>query len=334
MTKPAIPVIQTVKEIRSLRNSIYNEGNKTVGFIPTMGFLHDGHLSLVKQSLKENDYTIVSIFVNPSQFAPTEDLTSYPRNLEKDLESLATCSFQQGDISRKVSAVFAPTVDQMYPSGIPLEVENQKGAFVSVLGVSEQLEGKSRPQFFRGVATVVSKLFNVVQPTKAYFGQKDVQQTIVIKRMVKDLLFDIEIEVLPTVRESTGLALSSRNSYLSESVKQSCQNIFKSLNLAKDLYSNEKELNSEILINSIKNYLNKNLIKQNEKFFDIDYISINDPINLNYINESESKLINPGLGAIISLAIKVPNVDPNTVTDENKITYTRLIDNVILNPLN
>ena len=334
MTKPAIPVIQTVKEIRSLRNSIYNEGNKTVGFIPTMGFLHDGHLSLVKQSLKENDYTIVSIFVNPSQFAPTEDLTSYPRNLEKDLESLATCSFQQGDILRKVSAVFAPTVDQIYPSGIPLEVENQKGAFVSVLGVSEQLEGKSRPQFFRGVATVVSKLFNVVQPTKAYFGQKDVQQTIVIKRMVQDLLFDIEIEVLPTVRESTGLALSSRNSYLSEAVKQSCENIFKSLNLAKDLYTNEKEYNSEILINSIKNYLNEHLIKENEKFFYIDYISINDPINLDYIDESESKLINPELGAIVSLAIKVPNVDPNSVTDENKITYTRLIDNVILNPLN
>ncbi|KAJ2930038.1 hypothetical protein H1R20_g7052, partial [Candolleomyces eurysporus] len=190
-----------------------------------MGALHEGHLSLVRKSLSENDLTVVSIFVNPAQFAPHEDLASYPRTLPGDLKLLeaeqvhpATDGPASCEI-RTPAAVFVPSVKEMYPSGIVQNVTDQKGTFIEVKGYSHQMEGQTRPTFFRGVATVVTKLFNIIQPTNAYFGQKDVQQAFILKRLVTDLLLSHptpeHLHIVPTARDPTdGLALSSRNTYL------------------------------------------------------------------------------------------------------------------------
>ncbi|KAH3671403.1 hypothetical protein WICMUC_004700 [Wickerhamomyces mucosus] len=295
----SIVIFRTVSEYRNWRNSLPN--NTSIGFVPTMGALHQGHLSLVSQSLKENTFTVISIFVNPSQFAPNEDLNSYPRTFTQDLELLSNLNIE----GKSVNAIFAPTVLEMYPSGIDLDINKQQGAFVSVLGVSEQLEGQTRPNFFRGVATVVTKLFNAIQPTVAYFGQKDIQQTIVLKRMVKDLLIPIEIKVLPIIRESNGLALSSRNAYLSDELRENSSLIYKALKEGESAFKNGKS-RDEIL-----SIITKILLKNEQ--FKIDYISLADKETLQEIDDLSN-------GAILSIAIYVT---------ENERT-TRLIDNIIL----
>lgn len=181
-----IPVFTTIKDYRLWRNEAF-ESRRSVGFVPTMGALHDGHLSLVKRSLAENDLTVVSIFVNPSQFAPHEDLATYPRTLPQDLTLLSALEHQPADpphAPRTPSAVFVPSVKDMYPSGISQDISQQKGTFVEVKGYGEQMEGRSRPTFFRGVVTIVTKLFNIIQPTNAYFGQKDIQQALDRKSVV------------------------------------------------------------------------------------------------------------------------------------------------------
>lgn len=206
-------VVRSVRDLRKLRSAWHPQ---TVGLVPTMGALHEGHLLLVRQLLAANDRTVVLVFVNPLQFAPHEDLDAYPRTMERDLAALAATSVA----GRTVDAVFAPGVLDMYPAGVPLDVKQQQGAFVSVLGVLEQLEGVVRPHFFRGVATVVTKLLNAVAPTRAYFGQKDVQQTVVVRRLVQDLLMPVEIVVGDIVRDANGLALLSRNEYLLPETKE------------------------------------------------------------------------------------------------------------------
>ncbi|GME70112.1 unnamed protein product [Ambrosiozyma monospora] len=206
----------------------------------------------------------------------------------------------------------------MYPSGIPLDVKLQKGAFVTVTGVSEQLEGSSRPSFFRGVATIVNKLFNVVQPNVAYFGQKDIQQSVVIKRMVADLLMGIEIVVGDIVRADSGLALSSRNSYLSADSRDKSATIYKALLLAQKAYVSENEYNVEKLTDIVKKKL-----ATFPGFFDFDYISFNDIDTLAYLTD-----VDPTKGCILSLAVSVPN----DVTSPKNGT-TRLIDNVVFKPI-
>ncbi|KAF9240608.1 Nucleotidylyl transferase [Melanogaster broomeanus] len=203
-----------------------------------MGALHAGHLSLVRRSLTENDLTVVSIFVNPAQFAPHEDLNTYPRTLPQDLEQLAAqqVSAAAGDV-RMPSAVFLPGVSEMYPSGISQDVASQKGTFVEVKGYSHQMEGASRPTFFRGVATIVTKLFNIVQPTNAYFGQKDIQQALLLRKMCRDLLFPYpdagHVHIVPTERDPVdGLALSSRNAYLSFEERSVADILYKALRAA------------------------------------------------------------------------------------------------------
>ncbi|KDR80759.1 hypothetical protein GALMADRAFT_241193 [Galerina marginata CBS 339.88] len=218
-----IPIFTTVAAYREWRKGAFDAG-KSVGYVPTMGALHEGHLSLVRRSLAENDLSVISIFVNPAQFAPHEDLATYPRTLPRDLELLeaeeiAPSSSPSSGL-RTPSAVFLPTVSEMYPSGIVQNVAEQKGTFVEVKGYGHQMEGVSRPTFFRGVATVVTKLFNAIQPTNAYFGQKDIQQALLLKRMCRDLLLShpepSNLHIIPTTRDpSDGLALSSRNAYLS-----------------------------------------------------------------------------------------------------------------------
>ncbi|CDK28198.1 unnamed protein product [Kuraishia capsulata CBS 1993] len=282
-----------------------------------MGALHAGHCSLVQKSLERDDATIVSIFVNPSQFAPTEDFDVYPRTFDSDLEildSLESRSEQAHDW-KKVAAVFAPKVSEMYPNGIPLDVSKQVGAFVSVQGLGDKLEGATRPQFFRGVATVVTKLLNVCSPTSAYFGQKDIQQTVVVKRLVQDLLINTEIVVVPTVREQSGLALSSRNSYLANDVKNDSAVISQSLQKAEIAYYEQKTRDAseirQIVLDKLLPYTNGDLAA-----YRLDYISVNHPQTLEQLNE-----VVPGVGAVLSIAIYVPNAGGSE---------TRLIDNVVL----
>ncbi|ORY49145.1 Pantoate-beta-alanine ligase [Rhizoclosmatium globosum] len=219
-------IVNTIAEYRALRNEWLLAG-KTIGFVPTMGALHQGHLSLAKTAKQDCDKVVASIFVNPAQFAPTEDLDRYPRTFENDVKLLSTVG---------VDAVFAPSVQEMYPAGITLDVSKQTGTFVEVKGKSHMLEGSVRPHFFRGVATVVTKLFNVIQPHKAFFGQKDGQQCAVIRTMSRDLLIPTEIVVCQTIRETDGLAMSSRNRYLSVEERETAPVLYRALRAAEVLF--------------------------------------------------------------------------------------------------
>ncbi len=209
-------LIETVAEMREWRKE-YSEFE--IGFVPTMGYLHGGHLSLVDRALEENDLHVVSIFVNPTQFGPNEDFKTYPRDLARDLGLLRCCS---------VGAVFAPPPSEIYPAGFQ--------TYIDIGDITKPLEGAARPGHFRGVATIVAKLFNIVQPTRAYFGQKDAQQVSVVKQMVRDLQFPTEVVVCPIVREPDGLAMSSRNTYLSPEEREKAIVLYRSLHRAMDLY--------------------------------------------------------------------------------------------------
>jgi len=258
---------------------------KPLGFVPTMGYLHEGHLSLVRRARIDNASVVVSIFVNPTQFAPSEDLGRYPRDLEGDVSLLG---------KEDVDIVFAPSVDEMYPLRFDSRVEIDK--------LTRRLEGASRPGHFTGVTTVVAKLFNIVQPTRAYFGQKDAQQAIVIKKMVADLNMNLEVVTLPTVREPDGLAMSSRNSYLSADERQAALVLHRALMLAQGLWS-QGEKDAEKLRNEMARLIGR------EPLATIDYISSAD-------NETLEELKEVQPSALVSLAVKIGK--------------TRLIDNVVL----
>ncbi|CAK9436421.1 uncharacterized protein LODBEIA_P09790 [Lodderomyces beijingensis] len=313
MTVPSkIKILRTVQQVRQWRaESFLND--QSVGFVPTMGALHAGHCSLISQSLEENDRTIVSIFVNPSQFAPHEDLDNYPRTLERDLEIL-----ESQFVGQQVDAVFVPKVSEMYPNGITLHVDQQKGAFVTVHGSSEQLEGVKRPQFFRGVATVVTKLFNIVQPTRAYFGQKDAQQCVVIKNLVRDLIIPTQVRILPTMREPNGLAMSSRNQYLSREMKDRSAIIYQSLQKGALHYKEGQQQHQKQAVDAaeIRNIIRESISQDPE--MEIEYIATSHPDSLEDLD-----FVEPGIGAVVSCAVKVPK--------ENSSEKARLIDNVILN---
>jgi len=274
-------IVKTIAEIRALRQKL----SGTVGFVPTMGYLHEGHLALVKQARIENSAVIVSIYVNPAQFGPREDFGTYPRDLNHDQELL-----REGG----VDIVFVPSDGEMYPP--------EFSSWVDVEKVTERLEGASRPGHFRGVATVVAKLFNTVQPSRAYFGQKDAQQVVVIKRMVADLNMNLEVVVVSTVRESDGLAMSSRNIYLSPKERQAATILFKALTLARQL-SQGGEKDAEKIRRQMTSLIQKEPLAQ------IDYVSIADAETL----EELSLLDRP---ALASLAVRIGK--------------TRLIDNMPL----
>lgn len=223
-----IKIVHTIEEVRQQVKEWRKNGN-TVGLVPTMGYLHEGHQSLIKKSVEQNDKTVVSVFVNPMQFAPTEDLESYPRDLNADAK---LCTETGADL------IFNPEPEEMYKNGFC--------SFVDMIGPTAELCGKSRPIHFRGVCTVVSKLFNIVQPDRAYFGQKDAQQLAVIKRMVIDLNVPIEIIGCPIIREDDGLAKSSRNTYLNDEERKAAlilsKTIFMGKKLVKDGLTDAKEL--------------------------------------------------------------------------------------------
>jgi len=258
--------VNTIAEVKQLIKE-WKKSGLSIGFVPTMGYLHEGHKSLVEQARKENDKVVVSIFVNPTQFGPNEDFEKYPRNLEKDE---ALCCSAGADL------IFAPEVVEMYPMG--------PSAFVDVEGVTEGLCGEKRPGHFRGVCIVVSKLFNIVTPDRAYFGQKDAQQLAVIKTMVRDLNFDIEIIGCPIIREEDGLAKSSRNTYLSQEERIAARVLNRSLIKGKEaLVKGEKD--SKIIKDIIVKELNS------ESLAKIDYVEIVDSITLKPINIIEKPLL-------------------------------------------
>ncbi|ADQ40253.1 pantoate/beta-alanine ligase [Caldicellulosiruptor acetigenus I77R1B] len=277
-------VVQKIQEMKEIVKRLKKEG-KSIGFVPTMGYLHEGHLSLVRLSKQQNDITIMSIFVNPIQFGPNEDYDRYPRDFERD-KSLAE---KEG-----VDYIFYPSVEEMYPEDFK--------TVVSVKKITEIMCGKSRPGHFDGVATVVLKLFNIVNPDRAYFGQKDAQQLAVIKQMVKDLNLDVEIIPCPIVREQDGLAMSSRNVYLSEEERKSATVLYRALNLAKEMIEKgEKD------VSSIKRAMEEMILK--EKYTKIDYIEFVNNETFEIISKVEGKVL-------IALAVFVGKA--------------RLIDNIVV----
>src|ERR687893_1794123 len=211
-------IINRAQRMRSVSRKMRRD-DRSVGLVPTMGALHEGHLSLVREARRMCDTVVVSIFVNPKQFGPGEDFERYPRDLTKDTMLL-------GDYN--VDYIFAPAADEIYPKNF--------STYVEVAGLSDQLEGAARPGHFRGVATVLTILFNIVRPDFAFFGQKDAQQTMVVRRLVRDLAFDTEVVVLPTVREESGLALSSRNNYLSREEREAAGVLYRALSQAREVY--------------------------------------------------------------------------------------------------
>ncbi|WP_239740611.1 pantoate--beta-alanine ligase [Mammaliicoccus sp. P-M59] len=233
-------VVERIKDMNSIVSQFKSQG-KTIGLVPTMGALHDGHLKMMKQSIEENDITAVSIFVNPLQFGPNEDFDDYPRPFESDLEKLKQIG---------VDYVFHPTVEEMYPGELEMTI--------TVGRLAQVLEGKKRPGHFDGVVTVVNKLFNIIQPTRAYFGRKDAQQLAIIEKMVEDFNHSVQIVPIDIVREADGLAKSSRNIYLTEEERKEAVHLSKSLALAKQKYD-EGERNSDVLIQAITQYLESNV---------------------------------------------------------------------------
>ena len=274
-------VIETIDDMKRLRRQLA----EPVGFVPTMGYLHEGHLSLVRQARAENSSVIVSIFVNPTQFGPKEDLEKYPRDPQRDLALLQ---------EEKTDIVFMPSAAEMYPPHF--------NSWVDVEKVTEQLEGASRPGHFRGVTTVVAKLFNIVQPTRAYFGQKDAQQALVIRKMVIDLNMNLEVITLPTIREPDGLAMSSRNTYLNPQERQAALVLYQALGLAQKLWS-QGEKDAEKLRQQMLALIQK------EALADIDYVSISNVETLEELDTVTSP-------ALVSMAVKIGK--------------TRLIDNIVL----
>ena len=278
-------VIKSPSEMQQ-RASAWRREGKVIAFVPTMGYFHEGHLSLMREGRERGDVLVVSIFVNPTQFGPGEDFDRYPRDMERDLRMAEEVG---------VDVIFAPTVEEMYPEGYQTYVEVEK--------VTKYLCGLSRPGHFRGVTTVVTKLFNIVKPHVALFGQKDYQQLITIQRMVKDLNMDVEIVGMPTVREEDGLAASSRNVYLSPEERKAALSLHRSLRRAEELFS-EGVRESQRILEEVKKVL------EAEPLVKIDYVHVCDPETLEDI---EGPI---GERALVAVAAKVG--------------ITRLIDNTLL----
>ncbi len=276
-------IVKTVKEVKEQVREWKKQG-LTVGFVPTMGYLHEGHLSLMKAA-GENDRVVVSIFINPMQFGPTEDLESYPRDLERDA---ALCEEVGVDL------IFHPEPEEMYDSHFC--------SYVDMSVLTEELCGLSRPVHFRGVCTVVNKLFHIVAPDRAYFGQKDAQQLAVIKRMVKDLNMDVEVKGCPIVREEDGLAKSSRNTYLSQEERQAALVLSKSIFLGQKM-AREGETSASVILGAMRELI------ESEPLAKIDYVKMVDLLTMQQVENTEG-------GVLVAIAVYIGK--------------TRLIDNFIL----
>jgi pantoate--beta-alanine ligase len=276
-----VNVLASIAEVREVRRGLIG----SVGLVPTMGALHEGHLTLVRRARAANDHVFVSIFVNPTQFGPNEDFAAYPRDLDRDMGLLE---------AEGVDFVFLPGVEEMYPAGAE--------AFVDVGSIGEQLEGAFRPGHFRGVATVVLKLLNIVKPSRAYFGKKDAQQLVVIQRLVRDLDVDVEIVPVDTVREADGLAMSSRNAYLDATERRAAVCLHDALELAGEMWTRGVR-DAGAFRGRMRELID------GEELARIDYVSIANPESLEEVDRIQGTVL-------VSLAVRIGK--------------TRLIDNVVL----
>ncbi|HUK46366.1 MAG TPA: pantoate--beta-alanine ligase [Terriglobales bacterium] len=279
-------LVETIEEMRDFSDSARARGRR-VGLVPTMGALHEGHLSLMRAAREKCHVVAVSIFVNPTQFGPAEDFAKYPRNLESD------CALLEKE---RVDLVFVPSVEEMYGTGAI--------TWVSVEGMSDRLCGRSRPGHFRGVTTVVAKLFNIVEPESAFFGQKDAAQVAIIRRMVRDLNIPVSIEACPIVREPDGLALSSRNAYLKPEERKSALALYRSLQRTRELFEKGERDSAKLIAAGKREFAN-------EPGARLDYFEVVDPDSLAALTSISDR-------ALIAVAGFVGN--------------TRLIDNVLVNP--
>ncbi|MDH7482027.1 MAG: pantoate--beta-alanine ligase [Armatimonadota bacterium] len=277
-------ILHTINEAREYIANARREGKK-IGLVPTMGYFHEGHLSLMRRARVENDVVVVSLFVNPTQFGPNEDFARYPRDVERDARLAEGVG---------VDVIFNPSVEEMYPEGY--------ATFVSVEGITETLEGEFRPGHFRGVATVVLKLFNILPADRAYFGLKDYQQLLVVKKMVNDLNLPIEIVPMPIIREEDGLAMSSRNTYLNNEERRAAVVLYKALQYANELVKSGLT-DGKRLEHEVEEYIRK------EPLARIDYVAVRDPDNLAPVVEISKPVV-------LLLAVRIGS--------------TRLIDNAVL----
>ncbi len=281
-------IINRRQRMSSVLRRVRREEERTVGLVPTMGALHEGHLSLVREARQRCDAVVVSIFVNPAQFGANEDFARYPRDLTRDTAMLTDYN---------VDYIFAPPVEEIYPKSF--------STYITVEGLSEPLEGTARPGHFRGVATVLAVLFNVVRPDTVFFGQKDAQQTLVVKRLVRDLAFETEVVVLPTVREPSGLALSSRNAYLSDTERQQATALYRALQAAKAVYKNGAR-SARRIAEAVSGEISL------DPEVRLEYVSVTDANTLEHLDKLDDR---PALVAIAA-----------------RVGRTRLIDNVVLCP--
>ena len=277
-------IVRSPKKMQKICGGLKREG-KIIGFVPTMGYLHKGHLSLIRIAKKRSDVLVVSVFVNPTQFGPKEDFKRYPRDFKRD-------RFLLESRLRRDDFVFSPRIKDMYPEGYL--------TYVNVDKITHELEGATRPGHFQGVTTVVAKLFNVVQPDIAVFGQKDAQQAVVLKKMVDDLNYGIKMIIAPTVRERDGLATSSRNVYLSKEEREQAKVLYQALRQAKEMIK-KRERKASNIVSKMRTLINK------QPLADIDYIAITDANSLELLNKLKGEVL-------ISLAVRFGK--------------TRLIDNI------
>ena len=344
--QPSIQVFRDVPPLRQLRRQLLLT-NRTIGFVPTMGALHEGHLSLVRQAALENTDVLVSIYVNPTQFGVNEDLDSYPRTWNTDVAKLEKLNEEfallrnssgagTGTTPGTVTAIFAPTSNVIYPTIPPSSEVNGPGSFVTITPLSSKLEGASRPVFFRGVATICMKLFNIVTADRVYFGQKDVQQTVIIKRMVQDFHIDTEVRIGPTAREADGLAMSSRNAYLGARRRAVGLVLIRALKAAEEMFNSGVYDRKEIL-DTANHVTEKSLSEQealppsSRALFEVDYISLADPDTLDEVDR-----VDPSKGAILSGAVKMSPLEEPQANEDKGLgdgkVRVRMIDNLILGP--
>lgn len=332
----AIHVFREVKALREHRRELLL-GGRTVGLVPTMGAMHAGHIALARHAAEENSHVFVSIYVNPTQFGVHEDLDSYPKTWDSDMRLLHELDERlRSEGKGRIEAVFAPTTKTMYPTLPPDSTLPGTGSFVTITPLASLLEGKSRPVFFRGVATICMKLFNIVQPERVYFGQKDAQQSVIIKRMVKDFHLNSEVRVIPTERESDRLAMSSRNVYLGERRRKLGIVLNKALRAAEQAYLSGNFARDEILAPAwdVANQtgIEQDRLSDTERAsFEVDYISLADPDSL-----EEIEMVDVTRGALLSGAIKmlpleVTREGEKLGSGEDKVPV-RLIDNIVLVP--
>ncbi|HEV7890265.1 MAG TPA: pantoate--beta-alanine ligase [Pyrinomonadaceae bacterium] len=282
-------IINRRQRMASVARKIRREEDKTIGLVPTMGALHEGHLSLVREARRMSDMVVVSVFVNPTQFGAGEDFERYPRDLTGDTSKLSDYN---------VDYIFAPPAEEIYPKGF--------ATYVNVEGLSETMEGAARPGHFRGVATVLTVLFNTVRPDFAFFGQKDAQQTLVVRRLVRDLAFDTEVVVLPTVREQSGLALSSRNAYLTGEQHAAAGVIYRALSQAKEVYM-EGERNPKRMAEVVRAQV------EAEPLARLEYVGVVDAETMEKFD-------------------RIPEDRPVLIALAARVGKTRLIDNLVIQP--